>query len=99
MLETFEANLAQAQQEEKENQKAFEDLKAAKEAEITAGQERIDKKTGELADADEKNANAKEDLDDTKKSLAADEQFLMMLKEKCRMTDKEWEDRQKNTSA
>jgi len=95
MLETFEANLAQAQQEEKENQKAFEDLKAAKEAEITAGQERIDKKTGELADADEKNANAKEDLDDTKKSLAADEQFLMMLKEKCRMTDKEWEDRQK----
>jgi len=74
-------------------------LKAATEAEITAGQERIDKKTGELADADEKNANAKEDLDDTKKSLAADEQFLMMLKEKCRMTDKEWEDRQKNTSA
>jgi len=44
MLETFEANLAQSQQEEKENQKAFEDLKAAKEAEIAAGQEQIDKK-------------------------------------------------------
>merc|ERR1719434_671439 len=27
--------------------------------------------------------------------LAADEQFLMMLKEKCAMTDKEWEERQK----
>merc|ERR1712083_993746 len=31
----------------------------------------------------------------TQKSLAADEQFLMMLKEKCQMTDKEWEERQK----
>merc|ERR1712222_220794 len=43
----------------------------------------------------EKNAQAKEDLEDTKKSLSADEKFLMMLKEKCQMTDKEWEERQK----
>merc|ERR550532_2836305 len=95
MLETFQGNLAQSQKEENENQKAYEDLKAAKEAEIAAGQEQIDKKTGELADTDEKNAQAKEDLEDTKKSLSADEEFLMMLKEKCSMTDKEWEERQK----
>merc|ERR550532_2721141 len=95
MLETFEANLAQSQKEEMANQKAYEDVKAAKEAEIAAGQEQIDKKTGELADTDEKNAQAKEDMEDTKKSLAADEQFLLMLKEKCAMTDKEWEERQK----
>merc|ERR1712032_1500974 len=44
---------------------------------------------------DEKNAQAKEDIEDTKKSLSADEEFLMMLKEKCSMTDKEWEERQK----
>merc|ERR1712106_1169655 len=44
---------------------------------------------------DEKNAQAKEDVQDTKKSLSADEQFLMMLKEKCSMTDGEWEERQK----
>merc|ERR1712008_667644 len=87
MLETFEANLSQSQKEEMENQKAYEDLKAAKEAEIAAGQEQIDKKTSELA--------AKEDIEDTKKSLSADEEFLMMLKEKCSMTDKEWEERQK----
>merc|ERR1712050_452064 len=31
----------------------------------------------------------------TRNSLAADEKFLMMLKEKCQMTDKEWEERQK----
>merc|ERR1712129_65426 len=95
MLETFEANLSQSQKEEMENQKAYEDLKAAKEAEIAAGQEQIDKKTSELADTDEKNAAAKEDIEDTKKSLSADEEFLMMLKEKCSMTDEEWEERQK----
>merc|ERR1712113_96679 len=95
MLETFEANLSQSQKEEMENQKAYEDLKAAKEDEIAAGQEQIDKKTAELADTDEKNAQAKEDIEDTKKSLSADEEFLMMLKEKCSMTDKEWEGRQK----
>merc|ERR1712232_478644 len=67
----------------------------AKEAEIAAGQAQIDTKTQELADTDEKLAMAKQDIEDTKASLAADEQFLMMLKEKCQMTDKEWEERQK----
>merc|ERR1712060_528041 len=95
MLETFEANLSQSQKEEMANQKAYEDLKAAKEEEIAAGQAQIDTKTQELADTDEKNAQAKEDIEDTKKTLSADEQFLMMLKEKCSMTDKEWEERQK----
>merc|ERR1719296_194394 len=95
MKETFEANLSDAQKEEMANQKAYEDLKSAKEVEIAAGQAQIDSKTQELADTDEKLAQAKEDLEDTKASLSADEQFLMMLKEKCQMTDKEWEERQK----
>merc|ERR1712045_844884 len=62
---------------------------------MPAGQEQIDTKTQELADTDAKNAQSKEDLEDTRASLSADEQFLMMLKEKCSMTDKEWEERQK----
>merc|ERR1719337_131683 len=95
MKETFETNLSSSQKEEMANQKAYEDLKAAKEAEIKAGQEQIDSKTQELADTDEKNAQSKEDIEDTKKSLGADEEFLMMLKEKCSMTDGEWEERQK----
>merc|ERR1712224_1016020 len=95
MKETFESNLSASQKEEMANQKAYEDLKAAKEAEIAAGQEQIDTKTQELADTDEKNAQAKEDVEDTKKTLSADEEFLMMLKEKCSMTDSEWEERQK----
>merc|ERR1712146_740313 len=97
--ETFDTNLSQSQKDEMANQKAYEDLKAAKEAEIKAGQDQIDSKTQELADTDEKNAQAKEDLEDTKKSLSADEQFLMMLKEKCSMTDAEWEERQKTRQA
>merc|ERR1712194_228913 len=68
---------------------------AAKEEEIAAGQAQLDSKTQELASTDEKNSQAKVDMEDTRNSLAADEQFLMMLKEKCQMTDKEWEERQK----
>merc|ERR1719265_1863357 len=62
---------------------------------VAAGQDQIDAKTQQLADTDEGLAQAKEDIEDTKASLAADEQFLLMLKEKCSMTDKEWEERQK----
>merc|ERR1711953_1606533 len=54
MKETFESNLSASQKEEMANQKAYEDLKAAKEAEIKAGQDQIDSKTQELADTDEK---------------------------------------------
>merc|ERR1719325_93445 len=95
MKATFEENLSQSQKEEMANQKAYEDLKAAKEDEIAAGQAQIDTKTQELATAEANLAQAKEDIEDTRNSLAADEQFLMMLKEKCSMTDKEWEERQK----
>merc|ERR1712003_204785 len=35
------------------------------------------------------------DVEDTRNSLSADERFLLMLKEKCQMTDKEWGERQK----
>merc|ERR1719364_457047 len=89
MKETFESNLSASQKEETTNQKAYEDLKAAKEAEIAAGQEAVDTKTTELASTDEKLAQAKEDLDDTKATLTADEEFLMMLKEKCANMDAE----------
>jgi len=95
MKETFETNLSDSQKEEMANQKAYEDLKAAKEEEIAAGQAQIDAKTQELATTDQKNAQAKEDIEDTKNNLSADEQFLMMLKEKCSQTDAEWEERQK----
>ena len=54
MKETFEANLSESQKEEIANQKAYEDPKAAKEAEIVAGQAQIDAKTQAHADTEEK---------------------------------------------
>merc|ERR1719301_166401 len=54
MKETFETNLAASQKEEMENQKAFEDLKAAKEEEIAAGTSLADTKTTTLAATDER---------------------------------------------
>merc|ERR1719393_830183 len=95
MKETFETNMSASAKEELEAQKAYEALKAAKEEEIAAGQEAIDTKTQELATTDEKLAQSKQDLEDTRTTLSEDEQFLMMLKEKCQMTDQEWEERQK----
>merc|ERR1719174_408339 len=95
MKESFETNLANSQKEETENQKAYEDLKAAKESEIIAGQDQSDTKAGELADVDEKNAQSKQDLEDTQQSLTADTKFLADLKEKCAAADAEYEDRTK----
>jgi len=99
MKETFESNLSASQKEELANQKAYEDLKAAKEEEIAAGQDQIDTKTQELATTDEKLAMSKQDLEDTKNGLSEDEQFLMMLKEKCQGSDQEYEERQKTRAA
>merc|ERR1719197_819564 len=43
----------------------------------------------------EANAQAQEDLADTRNALSADQKFLLDLKEKCRVTDEEFEARQK----
>merc|ERR1719158_1130117 len=95
MKETFETNLAASQKEEMENQKAYEDLKAAKEEEIAAGQSQIDTKTVELGNTDEKNAQSKENLENTQETLAADTSFLADLRERCANMDQEYEERTK----
>merc|ERR1719473_2544511 len=95
MKETFESNLSTSQKEEMAAREAFAQLKSAKEAEIAAAQTQVDNKSAELADTDEKNAQAKQDLEDTRDALSADEKFLLDLKEKCRITDAEWEERSK----
>merc|ERR1719313_2484849 len=98
MKETFESNLSTSQKEELAAQKAYEELKKAKEEEIAAGQDAIDTKTQELATTDEKLALSKQDMEDTKAGLSEDEAFLLMLKEKCQGADQEYEERQKTRS-
>jgi len=99
MEQTFSEDLSASQKEEMANGKAYEDLKSAKQDEINAGQAQIDTKTQELARTDEKNAQSKQDIEDTRDSLSTDEAFLMDLKVKCSSTDKEWEERQKTRQA
>ncbi|CEM35713.1 unnamed protein product [Vitrella brassicaformis CCMP3155] len=95
MKDNFEANMSDAQKEELQKQKAYEELKAAKEAEINAGREQMEQKTVNLADTKEKLAQAKQDIEDTRNSLGADQRYLMDLKVKCQQTDEEWNQRQK----
>jgi len=95
MKETFETDLAAAQEDEKKSQAAYEELKAAKEAEIAAAQEQVTTKTQELATTKEKKAAAETDKEETMESLDADQKYLVNLKEKCALTDKEFEERLK----
>merc|ERR1719213_480728 len=99
MKETFETNLSQAQKDELAAQDAYNELKTAKLAEISASKKALDMKSVELAETDEKCAQAKESLADTRDALSADQKFLMDLKEKCRMTDEEMESRTKARQA
>merc|ERR1719487_932666 len=94
MKETFETNLSQAQKDELAAQDAYNELKTAKLAEINASKKAVD-----IAETDEKCAQAKENLADTRDALSADQKFLLDLKEKCRMTDAEMEERTKARQA
>merc|ERR1719272_1557669 len=95
MKETFETDLAGAQKDEQTSQKAYEDLKAAKESEIAAGRDQVETKSQELATADEKLQNDKKDTVDTSAGKDADSDFLGNLKEKCAQVSKEYEERLK----
>merc|ERR1719379_2382445 len=93
MKEDFEKNLATSQKDEEQAVAEYADLKTAKTQEIKAGEDLIDTKTVQLAEAKEKNAQSKEDLEDTRASLKADTEFLANLKLKCQGADKEYADR------
>merc|ERR1719171_661175 len=95
MKETFESNLSQTQKDELSDSEGYESTKAAKEDEITAGQDQIESKTQELADTDEKLAQGKQDLEDTEAQKAADEEFLENLRAQCKAMDAEMEERTK----
>merc|ERR1719316_1183077 len=93
MKEGFETNLGQSQAEEMKAQAEYEGVKAGKEKEIAAGESQIDTKTGLLADTDEKNAQSKKQLAETRATLAADTEFLGKLKEQCKLFNEEYEAR------
>jgi len=95
MKETFQANLSDSQKEEQANAKAYEEQKSAKEDEIKAISNSVNQKKTQLAKSDELNAQSKEDLEDTQNSLSSDDNFLIDVKERCKLIDQEWQTRQK----
>jgi hypothetical protein len=98
MKEEFETNIVQSEKEEEDAVAEFKSLKATKQREIKAGEDLIETKTVEMADAKEKNAQSKVDLEDTNEQFKADKEFLQNLKLKCQNADHEYELRQKTRS-
>jgi hypothetical protein len=73
----------------------FAGLKEAKTSEIAAGEEMAKEKTALLGKTKVQLAEAKEDLEDTTSAMEADQAFLVDLKERCSVSDTEWEERSK----
>merc|ERR1719487_772795 len=95
MKTEFESNLADMQGEESKSVTEFGELKEAKTSEILAGEKMIKEKTALLGKTKVQLAEAKEDLEDTTGAMEADQAFLVDLKERCTVSDKEWEERSK----
>merc|ERR1719487_324319 len=95
MKTEFESNLADMQADEKKSVSEFGALKEAKTSEIAAGEEMAKEKTALLGKTKVQLAEAKEVLEDTTSAMEADQAFLVDLKERCSVSDKEWEERSK----
>jgi len=74
----------------------FEGLVCAKEKEIAAATEAIESKTQRAGEVAVEIVQLKNDLEDTKDELGADEVFLMELKKSCATKAKEYEERKAN---
>jgi len=93
LQDTMKASLAEVQAAEEAAQKAFKGLAAAKTKEIQANTDAIESKTVRHGETGVQIVNLKEDLDDTQKALAADQQFLADLDKNCDAKKAEWEER------
>jgi hypothetical protein len=98
MKTEFESNLADMQATEKKDVAEFAALKDAKTSEIAAGEEMAKEKTALLGKTKVQLAEAKEDFEDTTSAMEADQAFLVDLKERCSVSDSEWEERSKTRS-
>merc|ERR1719321_1962402 len=91
--ENFAENLKDQQGTESKASAEYEALKAAKTSEIEAGEKLAKEKGAQLGKTKVELSEAKEDLTDTENAMMADQAFLKDLKERCSVTDAEWEKR------
>merc|ERR1719197_1389528 len=94
--EKAEVSLSKARKTEMEANHAYELLKQSIEMELSTMQKRMGAATTERSSTEETMHAASEELEETKKSKAADESYLADLKMDCASKAKEWSERQKS---
>jgi len=99
LKEDFEKNLSQSQKEDMQAVEYFKALSAAKNAQISSGQEKLDANEGENADNQKALSDAKENLELTREQRSKDVEFLRNLKLTCQDLDAQWAARSKTRSA
>merc|ERR1719409_1754857 len=83
-------DLADTIKAEEEAIKVYEELMAAKEAEIAAATKAIEEKLARLGEVSVQIVTLKNDLEDTQEALAEDTKFLADLAKNCELKKKEW---------
>lgn len=87
LKDEMEASLSASQKAEKEAASTFNEMRAAKTAEIENGETMSERKEDELAETNNALAEAKEDLDQTTAVLTEDQKFMVNLKATCSDAD------------
>jgi chromosome segregation ATPase len=95
MGDTMAADLASATKTEEEAIKTYDELMAAKKAEVDALTAAIEKKLKQIGELGIEIVEMKEDLSDTEAALMADKEFLANLEKSCATKTAEWEERSK----
>lgn len=95
MKDEFVRDLSAAQKKEYKALVDFQNLQAAKLAEIAAANKQKDMKEASLADLLDRAAKAAEDLENMKAAKAADEKFLAEMEVNCQTVDQEYQARAK----
>lgn len=91
MQDNFKEDLAASTKSEEEAEASYEDLKAAKEKQIAALDSELREKETRVAQQKATLSETKENLEDANAALAADENFLVELKENCKSKAEEFD--------
>jgi len=95
LKDDFSQELTQLEADEVTSVKQYEELAAAKSAEIKAGTKQIEAKQEERAATNEERAMKKQEIKDTEGVLGSDLSFVGEVKKQCAEMDAEWDERQK----
>jgi len=98
LKDDFNNRLTTVRQQENSDNTSYEDLRAAKRAEIAAGRKQYEAKTEQKANARLAKVEAKHGIKDSEAGLAADLELLEQVKERCGGMDTEYEKRRKMRS-